>query len=77
LDNGVKVTGGDGVLLVAGEAFSWRPWEAGRKEGEGKGLRLVNEKGQWDVGDEAWGLLGLVWPKPGRLRNPMSLKELE
>src|SRR6266536_2173583 len=73
LDNGVKVTGGGGVLLVAGEAFSWRPWEAGRKEGEGKGLRLVNEKGQWDVGDEAWGLLGLVWPKPGRLRNPMSL----
>lgn len=59
LDSGVKITGGTGVLLVAGEAFAWRPWEA--KEG----LRLVNQKGQWDVEDEAWGLLELVWPKPG------------
>jgi hypothetical protein len=72
----VKIVGGSGVLLVAGEAFGWRPWEAGRdgrgaygagagggKYGEGK--RLVNEKGQWEVGDDAWGLLGLVWPKPG------------
>lgn len=48
------------MLLVAGEAFAWRPWEAGRES-----LRLVNGKGQWDVEDEAWGLLELVWPKPG------------
>ena len=37
------------------------------KVGNGKGKRLVNEKGQWDVGDEAWGVLELVWPKPGML----------
>jgi len=61
LDSGVKITGGTGVLLVAGEAFAWRPWET---KGD---LKLVNEKGQWEVGDEAWGLLGLVWPKPGML----------
>jgi hypothetical protein len=64
LDSGVKITGGTGVLLVAGEAFSWKPWEAG--EGDKK-MRLVNDKGQWEVDDEAWGLLGLVWPKPGTL----------
>lgn len=62
LNSGVKVTGGAGVLLVAGEAFAWRPWEA-------KGLSgakwLLNDKGQWEVGDEAWGLLAVVWPKPG------------
>ncbi|KAE8450940.1 hypothetical protein EG329_005380 [Mollisiaceae sp. DMI_Dod_QoI] len=63
LDSGVKITGGTGVLLIAGEAFSWRPWEAGG----GKELKLVNEKGQWDVGDEAWGVLDLVWPKPDLL----------
>lgn len=62
----MKIVGGSGVLLVAGEAFGWRPWETGGTEGkEGGNMRLVNEKGQWEVGDDAWGLLGLVWPKPG------------
>lgn len=59
LDNGVKIGDGSGLLLVSGEAFSWRPWEAG-----GRG-RLLNQRGQWDTGDGAWGVLGLVWPKPG------------
>ncbi len=59
LDNGVKISDGSGLLLVAGEAFRWRPWEAG-----GRG-RLVNGRGQWDVGNGAWGILGAVWPKPG------------
>lgn len=64
LDNGLKITDGDGVLLVGGEAFTWRPWEAnGTADGK---KRLVNEKGQWDVDDEAWGLFELVWPKPGK-----------
>ncbi len=63
LDSGVKLSGGTGVLLVAGEAFAWRPWETPNPEG--KELCLINGKGQWEVGDEAWGLLGLVWPKPG------------
>lgn len=61
LDNGVKITGGSGLLLVSGEAFAWRPWEAG-----GRG-RLLNKKGQWDTGEGAWGVLGLVWPKPDLL----------
>ncbi|KAH7419192.1 hypothetical protein BKA64DRAFT_699228 [Cadophora sp. MPI-SDFR-AT-0126] len=65
LDSGVKIGGGTGVLLVAGEAFAWRPWES--PVPSGKTLSLVNEKGQWEVGDEAWGLLGLVWPKPDLL----------
>lgn len=59
LDNGVKIGGGSGLLLVAGEAFTWRPWEAG-----GRG-RLLNQRGQWDTGDKAWGILEAVWPKPG------------
>ena len=59
LDNGVKISDGSGLLLVAGEAFRWRPWEA-----VGRG-RLVNGRGQWDVGNGAWGILEAVWPKPG------------
>jgi len=59
-NSGVKITGGTGVLLVGGEAFSWRPWLAGKGD-----MKLVNEKGQWEVDDVAWGLLELVWPKPG------------
>jgi NADH dehydrogenase [ubiquinone] 1 alpha subcomplex assembly factor 3 len=59
----VKIPGGSGVLLVAGEAFAWSPWEA--KKGKEGALNLVNAKGQFDVEDESWGLLGLVWPKPG------------
>ncbi|KAG9237750.1 hypothetical protein BJ875DRAFT_453044 [Amylocarpus encephaloides] len=62
LNNGVKVTGGKGVLLVNGEAFEWCPWLA-----DVEGKTMVNGKGQWDVGDEAWGVLGLMWPKPDLL----------
>jgi NADH dehydrogenase [ubiquinone] 1 alpha subcomplex assembly factor 3 len=65
LNNGVKITRGAGVLLVGGEAFGWRPWDAGTQKGEGKGMRLLNAKGQWEVEGGAWGLLEVVWPKPG------------
>lgn len=58
LNSGVRITGGDGALLVNGEAFAWRPWEG--KKG------LVNEKGLWEVGEEDFGVLGLMWPRPGR-----------
>lgn len=53
------------MLLVAGEAFGWKPWEAAEEGGMGS-LRLVNAKGQFEVDDDAWGVLGLVWPKPGK-----------
>lgn len=50
------------MLLVSGEAFAWRPWECA---GAGRG-RLINKRGQWDVGaGGAWGVLEVVWPKPG------------
>ena len=61
LDNGVKITGGSGLLLVAGEALSWRPWKSGRHG------RLLNKKGQWDTEEGAWGVLHLLWPKPDLL----------
>jgi NADH dehydrogenase [ubiquinone] 1 alpha subcomplex assembly factor 3 len=65
LNNGVKITQGAGVLLVGGEAFGWRPWDAGSGTQRGEGKRLLNGRGQWEVEDGAWGLLEVVWPKPG------------
>lgn len=65
LDNGLKIGGGSGCLLVAGEAFSWRPWEAFGKGAEEGKRKMFNERGQWDVQKDVWGVLDLVWPKPG------------
>lgn len=68
LDNGIKISGGDGMILVGGEAFTWRPWEVLKDGGNGKKgqAMLVNKKGQFEVEDEAWGVFGLMWPKPGK-----------
>jgi hypothetical protein len=77
LNSGVEIRGGAGALLVGGEAFAWRPWlvggggGAGTAVGAGKGTRkegggrLLNDKGQWEVGEEAWAVLAAVWPRPG------------
>ena len=73
LNSGVKITGGKGVILVAGEAFSWKPWL-----GDGKGLfKMVNEKGQWEVDDSVWGVLEMVWPKPGAFPSSNFLHTME
>ncbi|KAI1777768.1 hypothetical protein F4818DRAFT_407888 [Hypoxylon cercidicola] len=61
LNSGARVLDGAGVLLVGGEAFSWRPWLA---RGE---KRLLNAKGQWEVSNDTLGLLGLLWPRPDLL----------
>ncbi|KAK3296292.1 uncharacterized protein B0H64DRAFT_166960 [Chaetomium fimeti] len=66
LNSGVHIRGGAGALLVAGEAFAWRPWLGGDGGGAGGG-RLLNEKGQWEVGEEAFAVLAAVWPRPDLL----------
>lgn len=57
LNSGVSIYDGNGVILVGGEAFAWRPW--------GPDLKLVNAKGQWEVREEAFAVLDLLWPRPG------------
>jgi len=81
LNNGNKVVG-SGVLLVGGESFRWKPWiREGRKEGTigdgakgddnqgvtSSGGKLLNARGQFEVDDQSWGVLELVWPKPDLL----------
>jgi hypothetical protein len=91
-DEGVRVTiaGGDGALLVAGEAFRWRPWlvnnsshnetgngggDAGTTTRTGKTGRrqLVNSRGQVEIDPQAFGVLSLVWPRPGWFPRPEPL----
>ena len=59
LNSGVTISGGDGALLVNGEAFSWRPWEV-------RGIkRVINQKGQIEIPKEAFGVFEVLWPRPG------------
>ncbi|KAJ6439936.1 Thioredoxin [Purpureocillium lavendulum] len=73
LNSGLTITGGNGALLVNGEAFEWRPWET-------KGVKeLANKKGQFELPKEAFGLFDLLWPRPdllvigvGKTNMPLS-----
>lgn len=66
LDNGVKTEGGSGIILVGGEAFSWRPWELG-SQGKTIGSLLDTRKGIITFPKETLGLLELLHPKPDLL----------
>lgn len=76
-NSGVTISGGFGALLVGGEAFTWRPWGREGDDGQG-GMRgvegVINAKGQFEVPDEAWGVLEVVWPRPGmfNFHSPFS-----
>ncbi|KAI0118943.1 hypothetical protein GGR51DRAFT_554633 [Nemania sp. FL0031] len=61
LNSGARITDGSGVILVGGEAFSWRPW---LPRGEN---RLLNAKGQWEIPNESLGSLSVLWPRPDLL----------
>lgn len=60
LNSGITIDGGDGALLVNGEAFAWRPWEV---RGE---KRMVNDKGQFDIPKESLSVFSMLWPRPGK-----------
>jgi NADH dehydrogenase [ubiquinone] 1 alpha subcomplex assembly factor 3 len=66
LNNQVRISD-SGILLIGGEAFRWWPWAEGPSAGSGSKMKgkLLNAKGQWEVQQESWGALELVYPKPG------------
>lgn len=66
LNNGLKTSGGSGIILVGGEAFSWRPWEGTSTRSP---AAMLSKVGTLDIGGSggAWGLLELLWPKPDLL----------
>ncbi|KAJ5888209.1 hypothetical protein N7495_008250 [Penicillium taxi] len=81
LNSGVRIKNGDGLLLVGGEAFAWRPWKTvkGADNDDAAKAGMINAKGQFELGEEAWGLLSLVWPRPdlliiglGNFMSPLS-----
>jgi NADH dehydrogenase [ubiquinone] 1 alpha subcomplex assembly factor 3 len=70
LNNQVRLSG-SGILLLGGEAFRWWPWaKEGEIEGSGGMVgKLLNAKGQWEIQQSSWGVLELVYPKPGTLNS--------
>ncbi|CAI4219075.1 unnamed protein product [Parascedosporium putredinis] len=56
--SGAKVTDGSGVLLVNGEAFTWKPWMVMKEK------RLVNAKGQIEIPTVAFDALDALQPRP-------------
>ncbi|WPH01474.1 nadh dehydrogenase [Acrodontium crateriforme] len=66
LNNGSRITQA-GVLLVGGEALQWRPWIRKGSSAANMTGKLRNSKGQFDLDQQSWGVLDLVWPKPDLL----------
>jgi NADH dehydrogenase [ubiquinone] 1 alpha subcomplex assembly factor 3 len=66
LNNGLKTSDGSGIVLVGGEAFSWRPWEATTTK---RPAAVLSKVGTLEIGGNGgtWGLLELLWPKPDLL----------
>lgn len=81
LNNGTHTTGGAGVLLLDGEAFTWTPWDAHTSSsvaaasttgavgtGAGAGFAaLLDKRGTLTIPTTSLGVLGLMYPKPDLL----------
>ena len=66
LNNGIKTSGGSGVLLLGGEAFTWRPWA--NEKPTSRICGLLTESGMMDISKGgAWAVLDLLYPKPDLL----------
>ena len=81
LDSGLRISEGDGVILTGSEAFVWRPWMGRSEGGEGGVVHgeqikktggktvgtggVVNNMGQFELGEDALGVFGCLWPRPG------------
>ena len=75
LNNGVKTSGGKGVLLVGGECFLWDPWSAVQSTKSTTSATsttsgqsdLLDARGTLHLPEPAWSLLSLLHPKPDLL----------
>lgn len=71
LNSGLRIVGA-GVLLVAGEAFSWRPWHLSKITKPFNHHSRVesspaNPNIQLSIDQNAFGALDVLWPKPDLL----------
>jgi NADH dehydrogenase [ubiquinone] 1 alpha subcomplex assembly factor 3 len=70
LNNGVKISGGSGVLLFGGEAFAWRPWSASASASATASASigsLLTPTGTLEIPLSSLGVLDLLYPKPDLL----------
>jgi NADH dehydrogenase [ubiquinone] 1 alpha subcomplex assembly factor 3 len=64
LNNGIKTSGGSGILLLGGEAFSWQPWA---QTPQRKASGLLSKNGLLSIPDAGFGILEMMYPKPDLL----------
>ena len=69
LDNGIKTTGGSGIFLIGGSAFTWQPdlRLSSQDTAGGGGREALSRAPKLDIRgftSSAWGLIELLWPKP-------------
>jgi NADH dehydrogenase [ubiquinone] 1 alpha subcomplex assembly factor 3 len=62
LNNGIRTTDGSGILLLGGEAFTWRPWGPSSTIGS-----LLSRTGILNIEPSMFGLLDVLYPKPDLL----------
>jgi NADH dehydrogenase [ubiquinone] 1 alpha subcomplex assembly factor 3 len=62
LNNGIRTTDGSGILLLGGEAFTWRPWGPSSTIGS-----LLSRTGILNIEPSMFGLLDMLYPKPDLL----------
>ena len=63
--------------IVTGQLLKQAALEKIQREGRSKTVRqmsggIINTQGQFEVGQEGWGLLTLMWPKPGMALLPVK-----
>jgi len=66
LNNGIKTSGGSGVLLLDGEAFQWRPWANSQNPNARIG-DLLSNVGIMSIPETGFGMLTMLYPKPDLL----------
>ena len=62
LNNGIRTTDGSGILLLGGEAFTWRPWGP-----TGTITSLLSKTGILNIQQDMFGVLDMLYPKPDLL----------
>ena len=68
LNNGTKTSGGAGILLVGGEAFTWRPWDTSTAAGSApSAASLLSGTGVLSLPPQSLSVLALLYPKPDLL----------
>ena len=66
LNNGLEIRG-DGVFILHNDAFRWKAVIPSSGDDDGEASKKAKKSGVLRLDEEVWGLLDVVYPKPGTL----------